>query len=175
MSDGPSLLRTNRHECGLSIHRRNIEDELDPELPDSIDDGVDIGIMVPGLELDDTGLGHPQLLGQGSLTQVVLRAVSQKGRGELPGRRESLPLRFEAGVCQLLFRNQRVEVSPRSCHLFLMIIDLLSRPDAAPETLTCIRHRLLELLLLRCNRQDHEPLPEPRVYRPGLAGSLLWP
>jgi hypothetical protein len=110
MRDGPMLLRTGRDQQRLPVGRRDVEHELDPKAPHRVDDRVDLRVVLPRLELHDPGLRQPEPLGQRPLAQLVLCPISQKGRRELTSGGQPLPIRPEAGVGKLLFRDQGVEV-----------------------------------------------------------------
>jgi len=109
MVNRSALLRSSGYQGWLSARGSNIEHELNPEPPDGIDDRVDLGVVLPGLELHDARLGDAELLCQRSLTQLVLGAITQKGRRKLPGWGEPLPLRLKAGIGELLLRHKRIE------------------------------------------------------------------
>jgi len=54
-----------------------------------------------------------------------------------------------------------------------MIIEALSMSTSTLEALSCISDRPVEALLLGRGGENDEPVAEPRVDRPRLAGTLL--
>jgi len=99
----PALPRSGSDKRGLAARGGDIEHELDSEPADGVDDRVDLGVVLAGLKLDDTWLGHAELCRQSALAQLVFGAIPQKGRGELSRRSEPLPFGFEAGSSVRLF------------------------------------------------------------------------
>jgi hypothetical protein len=82
----------------LRFAGRNVEHDLDPQAPDSVDDRVDLRVVLPGLELDDPRLRNAQLLRQGSLGSICAQRDTAAALCKLPRWSEPLPLRPKARI-----------------------------------------------------------------------------
>ena len=85
MCDRPVLPRPGRNQHRLPVGRRHVKRELNAEAAHGVDDGVDVRVVLPRLELDDARLRYPQLRSQSPLAQIVIGALSLARRNESSG------------------------------------------------------------------------------------------